>query len=132
MSKLNKNWLDYTNNDHPEFKNITQKYEAEALLMQGWSCREVARRVDCHRDTICRFRAHLVRFNDEEIYCPCGKPSNHRGWCKIRVQANPKRLEYLKNFWDEVRAGKRKSPTETAEYFSEKTRQIFKELKNVL
>ena len=79
---------------------------AEALL-QGMSIRAAARHVGCAKATAARLRKELLAQRLEiglgEIYCPCGKPSNHRGWCPYRLSQSPARRGVLARLHEKQR-----------------------------
>lgn len=69
--------------------------EINALLAQGFGMRKVACDVGVAKNTVLRYRNFLLA--DKIIYCACGKPIGHRGFCSVRLSRSPARQEYLAN-----------------------------------
>lgn len=80
------------------------------LLLDGISHREIARRCGAHSTTIARARDFLETFVGESILCPCGKPSNHQGWCSVRFKQSVKRPEFIRSWSERQRASRAGSP----------------------
>lgn len=65
------------------------------LLYQGCCDREIRRQTGSHSTTVAKIRAIQEKFIGEPILCPCGRPANHRGWCRERLKRSPKRRAFL-------------------------------------
>lgn len=66
---------------------------AAELFKQGTAVRAVARQLEIRPRTARRWKDLIV--GDAVIYCACGKPSGHQGWCSIRFQQSPARQDWL-------------------------------------
>lgn len=63
------------------------------LLRVGLPMRAVARRLDVSPNTVSLYAAQLP-----PMICPCGKASNHRAWCHLRVSMSPGRQKFLRSW----------------------------------
>jgi|ERR1041384_183071 transposase-like protein len=69
---------------------------AREWFRAGHSCRTVARKVGIAKHTAEKYRKFILVA--EEIRCPCGQLSTHRGFCWWRYQNSPKRQEFMKRW----------------------------------
>lgn len=61
-----------------------------ASLASGRGVRATARHCGVAKATVARLRLMLIATKGE-FFCECGKPTTHRGWCRVRYAASPKR-----------------------------------------
>lgn len=82
--------LRYKDPKRPVFRKIFQKSEILKALKEGLSYREIREKVGASVNTIQNLRQY-IKENDGEIWCACGLPTSHRGWCKFRFDRHPLR-----------------------------------------
>mgnify|MGYP001565301288 CR=1 FL=1 len=66
------------------------------LILQGNSLRQLAGLTKHSKNTICHYRNKLLSENN--VFCRCGLPITHQGWCKFRFEKSAIRQNIIKNF----------------------------------
>jgi hypothetical protein len=75
----------------------------KSLVKFGISARHTATIVGVSKDTVLKYRNIFIN-PEEKIYCPCGRPMGHSGFCQWML--NQPYYESRKNYLDNVRVEK--------------------------
>jgi hypothetical protein len=68
--------------------------EVKARLLEGQSLRQIADALLISKDTVGRYMT-IVKEQNGLIFCPCGQPAGHRGWCSIRYARSSARQAFI-------------------------------------
>lgn len=71
--------------------------QSEAIarnILSGFGVRETARLLGVHNMTVSRIKKQIV-IQRGIIYCKCGKPVGHIGFCRFNIERYPARQAYL-------------------------------------
>jgi hypothetical protein len=68
--------------------------EAQELLLDGKSVRQTMALTNLAKNTVLSIRKTLLA-EMKSVYCGCGLPVDHRGWCSVRYAASPVRQAFM-------------------------------------
>lgn len=78
--------------------NVLKPYvveQIEILTRKGVSMRGIARELGLAKGTATRYQRSLGLNN---LTCLCGKPINHKYWCKVRFARSPARQAFMERW----------------------------------
>lgn len=78
--------------------------DIERLTAAGKSVRQIRDELKIAKNTVAKYRdAYLAK---HEVFCECGKPVKHQGWCWYRFGSSPERRTFMEKWRDRYHANK--------------------------
>lgn len=81
--------------------NFVEPFIVEAIneqVLQGHSIRKISGTVQIAKNTVERYKKLFLDQHTKPIFCQCGRPAFHRGWCSARLRESPARQAFLANW----------------------------------
>jgi hypothetical protein len=92
----------------PRGNNTLKPWKRHAvlqLLRRGKSVREITKVTEVSSNTITKIRREMTA-EEGQVFCPCGKPARHGGWCRVRFEGSPRRQMVMARIHESRRATK--------------------------